>query len=298
MGVYEFATGYNLLPFKGSVLIREGERRVNGPFASDSSFAIISLLLCLFVSIAPRIFQLKLDASGRLVHLFIILLLAFSSAMPVFRTLIIALAGGFVVLLFANSEKHFVFDSKLHKQVMLPVFSLVLMALLVIGFSEISGSTSMSKRLLSFGSAYGRLATWETTSRVAAENPLLGVGLDNYSDYFKVEADDEDGFFESAFETKVATTPHSNFLWIAAELGLAGLIPYIIANVLLLITGLRGLSGESDIKTRSAAACMLALLVGYTISGLTLQSGAYSDLNLVFFFLMGIMVQNIRRYES
>src|ERR1044071_8048470 len=65
-GVYEFATGTNLFQYKGSELIREGERRVNGPFAADSSYAILSLFLALFLQSAPRLLRVKLDRTTRL----------------------------------------------------------------------------------------------------------------------------------------------------------------------------------------------------------------------------------------
>ena len=67
-GAFEIATGSDLFVYKGSDLVREGERRVNGPFAADSSFAIICLILFLFLLAAPKLFRVRFDRTARLVY--------------------------------------------------------------------------------------------------------------------------------------------------------------------------------------------------------------------------------------
>jgi hypothetical protein len=64
---------------------------------------------------------------------------------------------------------------------------------------------------------------------------------------------------------------------------------YLIANLFLARMGWRGFRRAQSGAQRTAAACFLAILVAYWIPGLTLTSGLYSDLNLYFFFLLGLL---------
>jgi hypothetical protein len=118
---------------------------------------------------------------------------------------------------------------------------------------------------------------------------LFGVGLCNYPDTFGVEYTEQALLIEQASELVVANSPHSNALWIAAELGFLALAVYIIANIYLFMMGCRALIRGSDWQARASAACFVALVLAYSIPGLALASGAYSDLNLYFLFTLGLL---------
>src|SRR5262249_5616082 len=96
-GAFEFLTGINLLPYEGSEIIREGEPRVNGPFITDTSFAIVSLLLVLFLRSAPRMFNLRLDPAARLLYRLGIASAILACLLPLFRAVAIALAICWVI---------------------------------------------------------------------------------------------------------------------------------------------------------------------------------------------------------
>jgi len=68
IGGTEFVTASDLFHFKGSEIIREGERRVNGPFISDSSYSIICSMLFLFLLSARRLLKPKFDRAGKVVY--------------------------------------------------------------------------------------------------------------------------------------------------------------------------------------------------------------------------------------
>lgn len=302
-GAYEFATGINLFPYKGSVLVREGERRVNGPFLVDSSYAMISLFLALFLQVAPRLLRVKLDRTTRLLYSCAIAVAALASLLSLFRATAIALVIGFIILKFAGREKqriggaevtdrepsHPVTQSVTRSPNRLRSAWAVAAALIVIIGVMSLGYFSFGGRLTNPRNAFGRLATWETAAKITAENPLFGVGLTNYSNYFHAEYNWEDESVERVMSTRAADTPHSNLFWIAAELGVFAFLLYAAANVYLFLTGWRALKRAADLRARSAAACYLALFVAYWIHGLTLASGYYSDTNLYFFFLLGLL---------
>jgi hypothetical protein len=334
-GIYEFFTGTNLLAYKGSAVLREGELRVNGPFASDSSYAIICLLMTLFLRLLPRLLQIKFDKSARLVYLGALAASAVATLLPLFRAI------GFALLLCSLAIEYFIHakrKSNRHRASEIPdatkeirnprenaerlvkekseeansplaaaphpvggsqtkrlrrvvIYSTIASVLLVgfVAWTEISGSF-MIGRLANPRNFYGRLASWQTAALIALDNPVAGVGLTNYSAYFDVIFSDwqhQDVAWVN--DIRAAETPHSNFLWIASELGFAGFAPYLLANAYLLLMGFRALRRATTRQQLIASGGFLVLFAAYTISGLTLQSGFYSDLNLYFFFMLGLL---------
>jgi hypothetical protein len=331
-GIYEFFTGANLLAYKGSAVLREGELRVNGPFASDSSYAIICLLMTLFLRLLPRLLQIKFDKSARLVYLGALAASAVATLLPLFR------AVGFALLLCSLAIEYFI-HSKRNRASEMPdgtkeirnpgeksegsviekseednsplaaaaprpvggsqtkrlrrvvIYSTIASVLLVgfVAWNEISGSFLIG-RLASPRNFYGRLASAQTAVLIALDNPVAGVGLTNYSAYFDVIFSDwqhQDVAWVN--DIRAAETPHSNFLWIASELGFSGLAPYLLANAYLLLMGFRALRRAKTRQQLIASGGFVVLFAAYTLSGLTLQSGFYSDLNLYFFFMLGLL---------
>jgi O-antigen ligase len=287
-GAFELATGTDLFAYKGAEIVREGERRVNGPFATDSSFAIISLMLFLFLLSAPRLFRVRFDRTGQLAYACAVTAAALGALLPLFRGVAIALVAGWIVL---QSSERYDKSSTIRRSALrraLPPLTVGILIALVgwIGtiFPSIAGG-----RLTDPRTAYGRLATWQAAAEITFDNPVAGVGLANYADYFDASHYYSDEAPEEVFETKAADSPHSNLLWIGAELGLPGLALYVAANAYLFLMGWRGFKRAPDKRGRAAACCFVALLVAYWIPGLTLASGYYSDLNLYFLFLLGAL---------
>jgi hypothetical protein len=64
---------------------------------------------------------------------------------------------------------------------------------------------------------------------------------------------------------------------------------YIAANIFLFLIGWRALRRAQIASERAAAMGFLSLLVAYWITGITLASGYYSDLNLYLFFMLGLL---------
>lgn len=315
-GAYEFLTGGNLFAYKGSTVIREGELRVNGPFASDSSYAIICLLVTLFLRLLPTLLKIRFDRSARLVYFCALAASGIATLLPLFRTI------GFALLICWLAIEYFIHtkrplkidktgnptteDSSAtdnastatppvkasgYRLRNLRIYSAIVLILLIsfAAWTEISGSYLL-RRLASARNVYGRLATWQTGVRIAMENPVAGVGLTNYSEYYDVIFSDwQHQEVDWIGDIKAINSPHSNFLWIASELGFSGFVPYLLAMVFLLLMGLGTLRRANTRQQFLASGGFLILLAAYTISGLTLQSGYYSDLNLYFFFMLGLL---------
>ena len=71
---------------------------MNGPFAADSSFAIICLMLFLFLQAAPRLFRVRLDRTARLIYLGALTSAALGALLPLFRAVAIAIVVCWILL--------------------------------------------------------------------------------------------------------------------------------------------------------------------------------------------------------
>ena len=292
-GAYELVRG-DLFQVKGSELIRGQETRVNGPFATDSSFAIVSALLAIFLRAAPRAFGLKLRGPARLLQFIAVMAAVVASLLPAYRGVAIALLvawatyeAGVAGMLARRPRgrpglrKHAVFGAR--TLALGGALALILAAIVA------SSPALFERRLISPGNLFSRIATWEGAVRVARDNPLFGVGLWNFTEHFDTYYHNDWSPLEVALDTRITPGPHSNLLWIASELGLTGLIPYLSANLFLLLMGIRAIRRPVSSREQAVAACYLAVLVAYWVAGLGLVSGIYSDLNLYFFFLLGLL---------
>jgi O-antigen ligase len=125
-------------------------------------------------------------------------------------------------------------------------------------------------------------------SNIITNHPIFGVGLSNYVDYFDKEYAGGRSPVELELDTHIVRQPHSNIVWIATELGLVGLALYLTGNVFLVLPAWRAIRRGPGARARAAGACTIVLLAAYWIPGLELTSGMYSELNLYFFFLIGM----------
>ena len=286
-GTFELATGIDLFQYKGAELVRGGERRVNGPFLADSSFAIICLILFLFLQTAPRLLRVRFDATGRLVYVGATFAAALGALLSLFRVVAFALLICWIAQRWYSRR---LAQQRLELRRFLPAASLIAVILLLLaGWLATMDSSRSGSRLSNLRSVFGRLATWQAAAVVAVDNPIFGVGLANYSDYYDASHYYSNEPPEEILNTKAADSPHSNVFWIASELGLPGLVCYLAANLYLFLIGWRAFKRGEDQRQRIAASCFLALVVAYWIPGLTLASGYYSDLNLYFLFLLGAL---------
>jgi O-antigen ligase len=289
-GATELVTGIDLFRYKGAELVREGERRVNGPFAADSSFAIICLTLFLFLRAAPKLIQARFDKSGKFVYGCASAAAAVGALLSLFRIVAFALAVGWVVQWSLSRRDPRMRMKGADVRRLAPVVAVIAVIVIIVGGWLVTTVPERSRgRLINTRSVFGRLATWQGAAEIALDNPLFGVGLANYAEYYDATHYYSDVEREEIRDTKAADSPHSNLLWIASELGMLAAAAYIVANIYLFLMGWRALNRAEGRRQRMAAACFLSLVVAYWIPGLTLTSGYYSDLNLYFLFLLGAL---------
>jgi O-antigen ligase len=226
----------------------------------------------------------RFDRSGHLAYSCAIAAAALGSLITLFRTVAAALLLCWAWLEWSSRDGRASAPERARRFV---AYASLIAIVVVAGYVAINSSV-ISRRLANPASAYGRLATWQSAATIAVTNPVAGVGLMNYRDYFRQKYVIGDEGMAAVNDVRAAETPHSNPLWIAAEMGLPALALYVLASFYILLAAMRGLAREGAGKI--AAACALGVLAAYWITGLTLASGAYSDLNLYFFFMSGLLL--------
>jgi len=119
-------------------------------------------------------------------------------------------------------------------------------------------------------SATGRLYAWEAAIGMALDNPLTGVGINNfYSNYF----------FYSPHWDGLNHAVHSTWFGVLAETGLPGLIVFVVTMVLLIKTSIRSLQRiEQNLSLvdpciHATAQAVLAGLLGTVVSATFLTQG-------------------------
>ncbi|WP_051119181.1 O-antigen ligase family protein [Vibrio campbellii] len=116
-------------------------------------------------------------------------------------------------------------------------------------------------------SAMGRLYAWEAAFKMALDNPLTGVGLDNF--YYNY-------FFYSSHWDGMNHAVHSTWFGVLAETGFIGLIVFVTLIVSLIKTSLRSISllrKHSDITLSVGANAVISGLIGTIVSGTFLTQG-------------------------
>lgn len=119
-------------------------------------------------------------------------------------------------------------------------------------------------------SAMGRIYAWEAAIGMATDNPLTGVGIDNfYSNYF----------FYSPHWDGLNHAVHSTWFGVLAETGFLGFIVFVITIVMLIKTALRTLATIQTHDTyfspviKTTAEALLAGMVGTLAAGTFLTFG-------------------------
>jgi O-antigen ligase len=119
-------------------------------------------------------------------------------------------------------------------------------------------------------SAMGRIYAWEAAVKMAVENPLTGVGLNNFfSNYF----------FYSSHWDGLNHAVHSTWFGVLAETGFIGLIIFVCLIVSLIktsrstLTRLKNSATEIDPNLNAAAYAVYAGLIGTIVSGTFLTQG-------------------------
>ena len=271
----ELMTGEDLLPLPNATFFVEETgnlMRVNGPFGTNCSLAIIGMLTLWFVVFLGRALADRLTGWRRLLHQIGIASAFAAAMMPMFRSIAITLV---LVLLIEVA-----FNRQLHGRLIILSFLL----LGVVGFLELPkiAPEFFEARVSDPSDLYGRIAQQQQTFDLFLRYPVNGVGLGNYMDTALAFPS------HSYHGADSVGSPHNTLGSILAETGLTGFIPFLVAQVYFFraFWKLRRLRNPD---TLLATTFFLYVFLTYWINGVMLTSGYYSDLNYWYLFVSAVL---------
>jgi O-antigen ligase len=142
---------------------------------------------------------------------------------------------------------------------------------------------------------YTRIAQQRQIFELFKMYPLTGLGIANFENAAAARGQSL-GMYKGY---EAADYPHSNLGAILSETGLLGFIPYVAAQVLVIIC-FRKLKTPETEESRTVWISFLYVTLSYWISGMSLTSGYYSDLNLWYVFVLMVIykyaITRVRRF--
>lgn len=133
----------------------------------------------------------------------------------------------------------------------------------------------------------GRMMVWQNGLKMIATYPITGVGINS----FNIAHAEFSG-------TKINISPHNSFLQIAAELGIPGIILFLLIIISSIIAArrVRRLTRQEKIPQEFwwLAAAIEVSFIGFIVSA-SLLTHAYSP---IFCFLTGISASLVARYRA
>jgi hypothetical protein len=273
----ELVSGTNLFPSPGAVetWVQTGNVkliRVDGPFENSSVLCVIGTLGFFLIVYCRRLLGVSLTRGQRWLHSAGVLASLASALMPMNRGLVIA-------LLVCACIDYFSADPLVSRTTW--TCMVVALVLFTVG-GKVFYPGVYEDRVTSRANFYQRIAQNLQTLEVIRDHPLTGVGFGLYHDAVL-----EDSKYEvrwGGFEAMNA--PHNSLSAVLSEEGGIGFILYVAAQ-LLFVRAMYGLRQFNGLGWRTFLYCVLV----YAIFGLDVGIAYYSDLNLFYMFVLGIVLQ-------
>jgi O-antigen ligase len=273
IGFAEVILDTDLLAMPGDIFYTSAESqvlipRVNGPFTTNNSFALIGLIACVFICFLWRLIPRK-PLWLKLFHAAGVAASASMAILPLYRSVFLTM--GAILLIDA-----FIYQRRLKPRLMrLSLIALFVVAAVTV---EIYLPEAFEARTNS-GNIYQRIAQQEQTLGIFMANPLTGMGLGNFLKYAATSA------VGSSFASyDPANAAHNNFGQILAETGILGAVPYLLSQVLLVW------AARKLLRKTFAWKYSLYIFLTYWINGMALSSGYYQDLNIFFILTIATLL--------
>ncbi len=283
VGIYELFTGIDVFAYPGGQLFFDGVIRPNGVFISDHSYALIALMLGITLIYFPRIINFTFNRRYKLIWRGAIISAFISALIPQFRAVVVAM-----VICFLLARYLILGWKSLIKPIVLSI--ILILAGIPIWF-QLSKTEFYQSRIADTSNFSSRIMTYKKALEVARNNPM-GVGLGNYESYFNQRWEIKEQPEKEELGQLAQSTPHNNFLSVLAELGILGLILYVLAHISLFKVAWNAAKQEQN---KSCGVAVILLLIAYAGVGFTLTSGYYYDLNQVFFCCVGILLASLQK---
>ncbi len=225
-------------------------------FAAAPAYGDVNDLAFILVTTLPvTTWLVGVSRRARPIAAALVALLALTVLLSFSRGALLALGVG--VVWHASTERR-------HIPLLVAVAAVALLAgLLVVGHNEDRISTTLlEKRNIAAYNVETRLDAWHAAAQLASERPLLGVGPGNFGFYYF----DKTGRPPGTFGLRVV---HDAYLDIAAELGMVGLVLFLLylgAVFSRATVAIRERRGRPGLATALRTGLVIAMVASLTLS--------------------------------
>jgi O-Antigen ligase len=273
----ELLTGMNLLPWPGAVetWVQTNDIkiiRVDGPFENSSILSVIGMIGFFLITYSRRLIEDGTTSGQRFLHRAGVLGSLACALMPMNR-------GSLVAFLVCACIDYVAREPLIPRTVWSCIFVLLVLTGLI---SRLFYPGLFEDRVTRRDNFDQRVAQDLQTSEVIHDHPLLGVGFNLYSN--TVVGDPRYSVRWRGFEAM--DVPHNSLLAVMAEEGIVGFIFYL-ASQIFFVRAMWRLRNANGLGWRVFLYCILV----YAIVGLDVGLAYFSDLNLFYMFVLGILLQ-------
>jgi hypothetical protein len=264
---YEFSTNY--FAYDPTNPTEFAFLRPEGPFTSGGSFGLVGLISFLLLGF---LWTLIRDESGpwhRGLHVLGMTAAILQPLLTLTRaTYLTIVICAFISMFWSTGFRRILY-----------LIGVGMIILIVVGIAVFAPGAF--KERSSSDDVYGRMAENEQSWRMFVDHPLIGVGLMNFTPVAQKTPEYQSIEFQGVEQVDL---PHNNIAWIATEMGLVGLFPFLISQVLLIVA-FRHLRKRGERGVR-AWRFLLLIFLSYWLPGLTWSASQLGDVNIWFMFAL------------
>jgi hypothetical protein len=272
-GLIELVTDTDLFPYGSEPLYTDTHiLRADGPFEQQIVLSMVALLAFFFILYLWRLIPDNLSQGRALLHKAGCISSFGAALLPLNRGVIVALVP---IALIDSCSRH----RLLSRRIWAAFLGVVVLAAAA---AKLNDPRLYDDRVVRPNNFYQRLAQQQETLRVVRGYPFFGVGFGLYYDV----ASQDPRYLTSWKGIESMNIPHNVMMTVLSEEGLVGLLFYVLAQAFLI---------RAMWKIRKAyppgwLAFLYCILV-YVLIGLDFATVAFSDINLFYIFVLGILYQ-------
>jgi hypothetical protein len=273
-GLIELTTGIDLFPWVGA----EAEftdthiRRADGPFELPVVLSVVAILVFFLIIYLRRVMPQRVSAWREMLHKIGCLASLGAALIPLNRGLVFALMP---IAIIDSCSKHRLIE----RRIWAAFFGMVLLAAIA---ARLVDPRLYDDRVARPDNVYQRLAQHRETLQVVREYPLFGVGFNQYHDV----ASRNPQYMAKWKGIESMTFPHNVLMTVLSEEGVVGLVFYVSSQVFLV----RAMWRIRKSYPPGWLAFLYCFLV-YVLIGLDYGTVYFSDINLFYIFILGVLFQ-------
>ena len=273
-GLVELTTDIDLFPWTGSepMFTDTHIRRADGPFEQQIVLSMVAILAFFFILYLRRVMPDPVSSGRAVFHKAGCLAALGAALLPLNRGLVFALVP---IAIVEYCSKYRLISRRLWAT----FFALILFTAIA---ARLLDPRLYDDRVSSPDNVYQRLAQHRETFRVVQEYPLFGVGFGLYHDV----ASRHPQYMAKWNGIESMNYPHNALMTVLSEEGLFGLFFYVAAQVFLV----RAMWRIRKAYPAGWLAFLYCLII-YLLTGLDYATVYFSDINMLYVFILGVIYQ-------